>query len=339
MLDALGARVDDFVVVGGNDSPGNLSNLILAVTALGDDPTSFGTGNTNLVARLQATKTASGLFGSDDPTYDGVFRQGLSVMALDAAGVSDASATDWLVDQQCADGSWTSFRADTSVPCPPVDFVSFTGPDTNSTALAMLALKAVGNTAPLAGGTAALNNARTSDGAWGFFAIPGQTTDANSTGLVVEALHAANGGRDAQGAAALLALQSGCDADSLDRGGIAFQPGPGGTLAPDVFATVQSIPGLAGVSRPIVDDPPANGLPDPCAPPTTTTSTTVAGQGAGASTTTTPAAAGAPTTVDAAPLELPRTGAHSTNLAVIGAVAVILGAVVLATRRRWDTSA
>ncbi|HEX5097812.1 MAG TPA: hypothetical protein VFX21_17450, partial [Acidimicrobiia bacterium] len=229
MLDALGAQVEDFVVIGGVDNPGNLSYLILAATALGDDPTSFGTGNTNLVARLQALQTPSGLYGSADPSFDGAFRQGLALMALDAAGVADPDGANWLADQQCADGSWTPFRTDTSVPCPPVDPVNFTGPDTNSTALALLGLQAAGVNSPLADGVTALDNVRTSEGGWGFLADSGQATDANSTGLVVEAMHAVNGGSDAQGTAALLALQSGCDADPLDRGGIAFQPGPGGS--------------------------------------------------------------------------------------------------------------
>ena len=338
MLDALGAHVEDFVVVGGADNPGNLSYLILAVTALGDDATSFGTGNTNLVARLQALQTPSGLFGSADPTFDGAFRQGLALMALDAAGVLDPDGANWLADQQCADGSWTPFRADTSVACPPVDTVNFTGPDTNSSALALLGLKAADVNGPLADGVAALNNMRTSDGGWGFLADSSQSTDANSTGLVVEALHAVNGDRDTEGTAALLALQSGCDADPLDRGGIAFQPGPGGSLAPDPLATVQAIPALAGVSRPIVDAPPANGVPDPCATSATTTSTTVGGQSAGTTTTMT---AGSPATAaNAAPLELPRTGSSDGKLALAGVLAVAVGAlVVLIARRRWDAAA
>jgi LPXTG-motif cell wall-anchored protein len=341
MLAALGAHVEEFVVVNGADDPGYLSYLILAATALGDDPTSFGTGNTNLVARLQATKTASGLFGSADPSFDGAFRQGLSLMALDAVGLSDAAAADWLANQQCASGIWVPFRADTSVPCPPIDFNTFTGPDTNSTALALLGLDAAGVTGPLPAGVAALDNARNSEGGWGFFAASDQPTDANSTGLVVEALLAVTGTRDAQGTAALLALQSGCDADPLDRGGIAYQPGPDGVLVPNVSATVQSMPALAGVPRPIVDDAPADGLPDPCAPPVpATTSTTVAGANAA----TTATAPGAPsTTVASDPLavaELPRTGSSDSGLALVGALATASGAlVVLAARRRWDTSA
>ena len=47
-------------------------------------PTSFG--GTNLVARLLATQrttgTDAGLFGAQDPTFDGAYRQGLALAAL-----------------------------------------------------------------------------------------------------------------------------------------------------------------------------------------------------------------------------------------------------------------
>src|SRR5436305_2018998 len=79
----------------------------------GANPANFGAAHVNLVARLQATNQPNGLFGAADPTFDGAFRQGLALMALKVVGVADAAAADWLVGQQCADGSWTAFRADT----------------------------------------------------------------------------------------------------------------------------------------------------------------------------------------------------------------------------------
>jgi hypothetical protein len=245
----LGDHVDDLVVHSGVDDPGSLAILVLDAVAAGDDPTSFGSGHDDLVARLEATQQPDGLFGASDPTFDGAFRQGLALLALHAAAHTNASGADWLEDQQCDDGLWTAFRADTSVACPPVDPGSFTGPDTNSTALAMLGLDAQGRTTPATDGATGLDGVRNADGAWGFLAASDQPTDANSTGLVLTALQTVNGSRDAQGTAALLALQVGCGGEPADVGGVAFQAGPDG-LVPDVLATVQAIPALGGVELP-----------------------------------------------------------------------------------------
>src|SRR6185369_5585914 len=121
---------------------------------------------------------------------------------------------------------------------------------------------------------------------------------ANSTGVVLSALRTVNGTADTTGINALLTLQAGCTADPADRGGIAFQPGPGGTLAPDLLATVQATPALAGVALPITAATISSALPTPCAPPVTTTTattTTVASSGttiASAGTTAPPATVG-----------------------------------------------
>jgi hypothetical protein len=198
------------------------------------------------------------------------------LLALHGVGQSDAAAADWLADQQCADGSWVAFRPDTSVACPAVDPNTFAGPDTNSTALAALGLKAQGRNKPATDGANALLAARNAAGAWGFLAASDQPTDANSTGVVVAALRAITGTQDAQGVAALLALQVGCDGDPADVGGIAFQSSPDG-LAPDVLATDQATLGLADVVLPIDSATISPDLVVACAPapaPTTTTTTT-----------------------------------------------------------------
>jgi LPXTG-motif cell wall-anchored protein len=321
------------VVVSGNDDPGALGYLIVAARAVGLDPTSFGTTHINLVARLQATKQASGLFGANDPSFDGAFRQGLALLGLHAVGLTDADAVSWLVDQQCDDGLWVPFRADTSVACPAVDPATFSGPDTNTTALAIIGLHAVGG-APgaVTDGVNALGTVRNAGGAWGYLASDDQPTDANSTGLVVEALHAVNGGRDAQGTAALLALQVGCAGDPADVGAIAFQPGGGGELVPNAYATVQAIPALAGATRPIIGATIANDLPDVCHPPAPTTTTTVrtAAAAAGATTTTT-------TPVATGVAELPRTGSDTGVLTLAGAALVGAGLVLGRRARRAVT--
>jgi len=333
MLAYLGAHVDDFVVSGGADNAGSLAYLILAAVAAGADPTSFGTAHTNLVARLQATQQPSGLFGAADPSFDGAFREGLALLALHAAGASNANAVTWLQEQQCADGSWTAFRSDTTVPCPAVDPATFSGPDTNSTALAVTGLEVQGATATAAAGVAALNAVRNADGGWGFLSRRDQATDANSTGVVLQALRTVNGTADSAGINALLALQAGCTADPADRGGIAFQPGTGGTLVPDTFATVQATPALAEVALPVTSGPLAADVPTPCAAAATTT-TTVAVAGS-----TTPL----PSTtfvVDSVPsvvpgsTDLPRTGSSSVPLAAAAIFLVALGAVFVGGSRR-----
>ncbi|MEV8207278.1 hypothetical protein AB0P40_18575, partial [Streptomyces sp. NPDC079189] len=50
----------------------------------------------------------SGLYGTKDPTYDGVWRQSLAFIAQRLEGVTPAAASvDWLVAQQCASGAYT----------------------------------------------------------------------------------------------------------------------------------------------------------------------------------------------------------------------------------------
>ena len=137
----------------------------------------------------------TGLYGSTDPSSDAVYRQSLAILGLQAAGIRPApTAIRWLVDQQCSDGSFQSYRADTSAPCAASDPQAFTGPDTNSTALAALALYAVGEerAAARAGDALVRGTKRTGNlAAWPYNF--GGTPDASSTGLVVNALAAIDG--------------------------------------------------------------------------------------------------------------------------------------------------
>lgn len=322
VLGYLAKHVDDFVVRQGSDDAGALSYLILAVQAGSQDPASFGPSHANLLNRLQATKQPTGLFGAQDPTFDGAFRQGLALMALHGAGLSDATAATWLIGQQCPNGLWTAFRSDTTTPCPAVDPSTFTGPDTNSTALAMLGLHAQGRTTEPAHGATRLAAVRNATGGWGLLARADQPTDANSTGVVVTALRAVTGSRDARGAAAILALQVGCGGDPADQGGIAFQPGASGALAPDVLATDQATPALANVVLPQASPTIASSLPDVCAASpstssTSTTTTTVASRSSDAE--------GGPEVlaVSTTATQLPSTG--SSSIALIGVALLLIG--------------
>jgi LPXTG-motif cell wall-anchored protein len=331
LLEYLGGHVDEYVVSDGADTPAALAYLVLAAVAGGADPAAFGAPATNLVARLQATQQPGGLFGIADATFDGAFRQGLALLALDAVGIANAAGTAWLVDQQCDDGLWTAFRADTSVPCPPVDTSAFTGPDTNSTALAVAALHAHGAGGPAGSGATALEAVRNAAGAWGFLARSDQATDANSTGVVLLALRAVRGASDTAGVAALLQLQVGCTDDPLDQGGIAFQPGPGGALAPDALATAQATPALAGAVLPLGAATIADGVVEPCVVAASTT-TTVA-----ATPTTNPAVAVAAGSTSDAGTQLPRTGSASGAVTLLGVAMLVSGVAALMSSRRVRT--
>ena len=90
----------------------------------------------------------AGLYGTTDPTYTGVDNQALAILGLDSVGVSaDRAAVKWLVAQQCLDGSFESYRVSIRTACGPPDAVNYTGPNTNATALAALALNASGKIA------------------------------------------------------------------------------------------------------------------------------------------------------------------------------------------------
>ena len=129
--------------------------------------------------------TNVGLFGSQDPTYDGVYRQSLAIIGLVATGhTPNAPAVNWLLSQQCADGAFTAYRADTTKAC------TAAAEDENSTALAIQALTALGK--PTATAIAALKHFQLADG--GFYdntAFGPAASDANSTGLAESAFVAA----------------------------------------------------------------------------------------------------------------------------------------------------
>ena len=257
-LSYLEANVDAYVTQVGADGPGQLALLILDADAGGVNPTSFG--GTNLVSRLLATEQPSGLFGTDTQlaNFDaGNYEQGLALAALGVAGVKGPArlgpAIDYLESQQCPDGGW-SFTAQATDTCV-VSAVDFTGPDTNSTAAAVQGLAAQGAITPAISASAVsfYTAGQDADGGWSFYpSSPGypQSTDPNSTALVIQALIALGqsptGAAFAHGVAnpvaALLTFQltSGADAGAFQT---AFAPG-----SPDILASYQATPAVAGAS-------------------------------------------------------------------------------------------
>jgi hypothetical protein len=189
-----------------------------------------------LVGLTPAQAADSGLFGSADATYDGVYRQSTALLGLDAAHAAlPAAAVGWLTRQQCASGAFQAYRADTSAPCAAPDPAAFTGPDSNSTALAALALKASGRSAAAARAVGALRSAQNTDGGWGY--TLGGASDVNSTALALAALHAFPTTLQANGpipraTAFLKSAQIACTAPIASRGALPYQPGqPANALA------------------------------------------------------------------------------------------------------------
>ncbi|MDW4908164.1 prenyltransferase/squalene oxidase repeat-containing protein [Streptomyces sp. ADMS] len=187
----------------------------------------------------------AGLYGTADPTYDGVWRQSLALLAQNTVGVRPvSSAVDWLAGQQCADGAFAPFRSDAGSPCDAKTLV-----DTNSTGAAVQALAALGGQDAVVGKAVAwLKSVQNADGGWGYAA--GGASDANSTSVVVGALAAAGEkpGEVAKGGKSpyelLLKLTLPCD--STDGGAFAYQPDKKGELAANDDATAAAVVGLLG---------------------------------------------------------------------------------------------
>lgn len=191
-------------------------------------------------------RSNSGLFGSSDATYDGVYRQSMALLGLTVANAPvPAASTAWLVGQQCANGSYQSYRADTSVACTAPDPASFTGPDSNSTALGAMALQAVGKDAQATKAVAALLSTQNADGGWGY--TLGGTSDVNSTGLALAAVKGiaiTKASRAAVNRATgyIKAAQIACTAPVESRFGLPYQPGQ----PVNALASGQGLIGIAG---------------------------------------------------------------------------------------------
>lgn len=187
----------------------------------------------------------SALYGDGDPQYDGVWRQSLALLAQHTVGVEPPkAAVDWLTGQQCADGSFAPYRADTATACDAKTMV-----DTNQTAAAVQALAALGGHDDVTGKAVGwLKSVQNKDGGWGY--VAGGASDTNSTSVVVGALAAA-GEKPAEvkkdGKSpydALLTLALPCEGDGA--GAFAFQPDKKGELVANADATAAGVLGSLG---------------------------------------------------------------------------------------------
>ena len=236
-----------------------------------------------------------GLFGTQDPTYDGVFRQSLSLLAFVSAGQEPpAEAVAWLLDQQCADGGFQAYRSDTSAPCTESDPFNYVGEDSNSTALASAALTVLGELDAADGALGWLESAQSADGGFPYFL--GGTSDVNSTAIALLATNAVglspsqvtNGSTSA--ADYLVSLQVGCSGAPTDEdGGFAYADFSAGTA--NDSATVQAALAITGAALPFVADPPSLDIPraDCPAPPAAPAEATETPEAAAAAVDLTPA--------------------------------------------------
>lgn len=187
----------------------------------------------------------AGLYGTKDPTYDGVWRQSLAFLAQKIELVTPATeSVDWLVGQQCADGAFTSYR-DASKPCD-----AKTVADTNATAAAVQAMVELAvHREVVDKGVGWLKSVQNEDGGWGY--NPGSPSDANSTAVVIGALARAgvpladittDGGKTPYTALQTFALPCGGEGG----GAFAYQPDKDGKLTANADATAAAVLGAMG---------------------------------------------------------------------------------------------
>ncbi|MFE5840248.1 prenyltransferase/squalene oxidase repeat-containing protein [Streptomyces niveus] len=193
----------------------------------------------------------AGMYGTTDPTYDGVWRQSLAMLAQRAVNVMPAdSSVNWLLGQQCDSGAFPAYRPDATKPCDATTVV-----DTNSTAAAVQTLAALMKYPDaMNNGISWLASAQNKDGGWGYSA--GAPSDANSTALVIGALAAGGapvGTRlSTEGRSpyqSLISFAIPCDAKE-GGGAFGYQPDKSGKLLPNADATAAAL--LGGVGKRMV---------------------------------------------------------------------------------------
>ncbi len=255
--DWLEQHFGSYVSAKGVDNPGTLGLVVLSAVAAGADPARFGheASSNDLVARLEAIEqlkgASAGVFGATSSAN--AFSQSLAVLALvSVKGPATAIrlAQAYLASRQCTDGGW---EYSLTTPCKKADPKSYAGPDTNSTALAVMAIVAAGGHfahRPLT----FFESSQEADGSFGYYGVAGdgQQGDPDSTGEVVQALIALGALNDPQFVRngttpeqALERFQYGCKSPVSERGELSYDG------APSQYATLQALPGLAGVAFPL----------------------------------------------------------------------------------------
>lgn len=204
------------------------AKVVLALLAVDEDPAQFG--GHDLLAELNAAyDDTTGSYGGN------LFDQALVILALTAAGQAvPEAAVDYLLDRQAEDGAWALFG----------DTQAGAG-DTNTTALVLQALAAVGRKEGVTEALAYLRKVQNEDGGFPYQKPSqyGTDTDANSTAVVLQALMALGEDLDDWAPA---------DSNPLEALEALYDPSSGAFLwqaavpGANVLATAQAIPALAG---------------------------------------------------------------------------------------------
>jgi hypothetical protein len=209
---------------------GNLSKAVFVATATGQNPRDFG--GVDLVAALLAGQdTTSGQFG------DTLFKHAYAVLALHNAGAAAPSdAVTAMTTQVTEDGGWALFGGTAPATA-----------DTNTTALVMQALIAVGEVDAAAGALPYLQRMQNADGGFPYQKPSewGTDTDANSTAVVIQALQALDAplsGWAVEGVDPLGALQALWDEET---GGYLWQAAVPGV---NMLATAQAVQAAEGMT-------------------------------------------------------------------------------------------
>jgi hypothetical protein len=214
----------DVALVYAQTGPGQSAKLVIALAAIGMDPKDFATVNPLSIVEF-GISADTGLYGT------GVYDHALAILAFAAAGSDVPSdAIDALAATQAENGGW-AFDASTDP----------AAADSNTTAMVIQALIASGNgeSELVSSGMDFLESTWTDAGA-AYSPAEGTPADANSTALVIQAYTATG-------------------ADVVDRREtlLTFQ-NPDGSFyymaddsSPNLFATLQAIPALAGAVLPI----------------------------------------------------------------------------------------
>jgi hypothetical protein len=199
------------------DTAGATAKVVLGVLAAGGNPRRVA--GTDYLARLRASQRAPGRYG------ESAFDQGLAMIALRAAnGRVPAAATATLLDLRTGPG-WN------------LGLGTSGAPDVDSTALAVVALRASGQSCSAKPIRAARAWLASQESGGGFTAYPGSPPSANSTALVARADIACR--RPAARSLRLIrSLQQRSGAIAFTRS----QP------ESRLLATSESVPALAGVS-------------------------------------------------------------------------------------------
>jgi hypothetical protein len=245
-LDYLYAQVAEGKV----DKLGPQAKSALALLAMDQDPADFA--GHDLIAELNAAyDETTGGYGET------LFDHALALLALSNAGrpIPD-EAVQYLLDNQLADGAWALFSGSDSAG------------DTNTTALAIQALIATGQQQGIDEAFAYLHGVQNDDGGFPYQSPSdyGTDTDANSTALVLQALLAAGESLSdwsPAGTSPLDALTALYDSDS---GAFLWQMAVPG---PNVLATAQAIPAVAGYTFVIMPHVEASRAPQSGAAPIT----------------------------------------------------------------------